>query len=165
MNAISEAKPTVPIKRPEMGRTSPIYIWRTGRTIFPSKKERAVAEIYVSRLRELMETGKSMGGVYWDCVEALKGMGVVRGAATVKRWLERGNVKDWMEEQLKSEAVDQFWTKERWLMVMTDHLAGKKRLANGDLYGMGMIAKVKHFEMPESVNFNNIQITQADGRA
>lgn len=52
------------------------------------------------------------------------------------------------------------------MAVMTDHLEGRKRLRDGDLYGMKLIASVNGFEQRDAVNLiNQINFTQIDGRA
>ena len=72
----------------------------------------------------------------------------------------------YMMEKVEESGVYAGWTKEHWYKVMTDHLSGRVRLKDGDLYGMNLIAKFKGWEQPNQFN-NNVQInfTQANGVA
>ena len=132
----------------------PAYVWKTGTTFFLSKKEKIVADTYV-RTRSWKE-----------CERALKAEGFIRKALTCKRWYEgKSHVREYVNEQFEVLGVFGAWTKERWMKVMHDHLMGINRLVDGDLYGMRLVAQVKGWDMPEVMNFNNFQITQANGRA
>ena len=135
---------------------SPSNIYR------PGKQEWVVASTYLKRFL----SGQSMKGIYDECVEALLRLGLRRRSSYVcKRWLEREHVKAWVEEELKLHAIGKYWTKERWLLKMTEHLEGRKRLLSGDLYGMKLVAGVMGWEVPETVGIQSIMITQSDGRA
>lgn len=104
---------------------------------------------------------------YASCVRKLKvEMGYEISPVTVKRWLERGHIKEWLAEQFDELGVTSGWTKEHWLKVMTDHLQGKERLKNGDLYAMKLIGDHKGWggETPQ-IAIGEINVVQSNGRA
>ena len=169
---------------------APIYVWRTGRTFYLSKKERCVADTF-------LETRS-----YAECSRELLKMGVRKNWLTCRRWLERPHIKEYMAEQFEERGMAAGWSKEHWLVVMTKHLKasadyesardeikiyegdlGRKgddpgaligmararermnramqdRLAPGDLYGMRLIASVLKFEMPDHLNITQINFME-----
>jgi hypothetical protein len=130
----------------------PVYIWKSGRVIYPSKKERVVAEAYIR------------SGSLAECERALRREGWVVSWKTCGRWLQRKNVQDWVMEKMEEGGVYAGWTRERWYKVMTDHIEGRKRLKDGDGYFMNLIAKYKGWETPVGGGvINNISIVQANG--
>lgn len=153
--AVNEAK--MPILATNMvdKSVSPQYIWKSGKTFFLSRKEKVVADCFIMT-RSIKEC----------CLKLHKECGKVVGVGAVRRWLERGHMKEYMAEQMEERGMTAGWTKERWVAVMTRHLKGEVRLANGDLYGMSLIAKVKGFEVPDVKDMGNLQIniTQSNGR-
>lgn len=131
----------------------PVYVWKTGKTIYPSKKERLVAEAYIR------------SGNLAECERVLRKEGWKVSWKTCGRWLKRKNVEEWVMEKMEESGVYAGWTRERWYKVMTDHLTGKKRLADGDGYFMNLVAKYKGWDMSGGVNVvNSINITQLDGK-
>ena len=127
---------------------APIYVWRTGRTFYLSKKERCVADTF-------LETRS-----YAECSRELLKMGVRKNWLTCRRWLERPHIKEYMAEQFEERGMAAGWSREHWLRVMTDHLMGRERLRDGDLYGMKLIASVLKFEMPDHLNITQINFTE-----
>jgi hypothetical protein len=130
----------------------PVYIWETGKSIYVSKKQRVVAEAWV-RTRNLKE-----------CERALKAEGWDYSWKTCGRWLRIKEVEEWVMQRMEECGVYAGWTRERWYKVMTDHIQGKKRLRDGDMYAMNLIAKYKGWETPVGGGvINNISIVQANG--
>ena len=136
------------IKEEVLKEVSPIYVWRTGRSYYLSKKEMVVADTFL-RTRN-----------YSECARELRKMGVKRDSLTCRRWLSRGHIREYMEEQFEERGICSGWTLEHWMRVMTEHLSGERRLGAGDLYGMSLIAKVRKFETPEVMNITQINFTE-----
>lgn len=150
MNELNTNIP-VPINQPQMPvlkandelkEVRPAYVWKTGRTIFLSKKETIVADTFL-RTRN-----------YAECARALQKEGFNKNWLTCKRWLDKSHVSEYLKEKFEELGVTAGWTEGRWLKVMTDHIQGKERLQGGDLYAMKLIAQVKGFGS-EGTNFNN----------
>lgn len=146
-----------PILAPNKAQVSgrAIYVWKHGKTMFLSAREHLIAEEFL--------TSRS----YASCVRKLKSeMGYELSPMTVMRWLRKGHIQEWLQEQLEERGVTAGWTKEHWLMVMTKHIQGKERLKNGDLYAMALIGKMKGWETKEAPTLiNEINIVQANGRS
>ena len=153
-------QPETPLVGRRVVSVKPMYIWKDSKVFRPSKKEYVVLEAYVKNW-SFREAGKALKEYMpWRKLDENK------FTALAKRWLE---TKDQMiarvGERLEERAVAEGWTKERWILIMTEHLQGKKRLASGDLYGMKLMSSIKGWDMPEGMNFNQtFNITQADGR-
>lgn len=131
----------------------PAYIWKTGTTFFLSRKQQVVADTF-------LETRS-----YAECSRRLREIGIKRSWLTCQRWLEMDHVKAYIQEQFEERGVYAGWTREHWMMVMTDHIQEKKRLAAGDLYAMKLIAGVKGWDMPTGPgSMTQINITQANGK-
>lgn len=153
---------TVPVVKPQSSVLAPqgmekglrpAYVWKTGKTFFLSKKQQIVADTF-------LETRN-----YSECSRRLKAEGIIRSSLTCQRWLELDHMKQYMLEKFEEKGIYSGWTKERWLLVMTEHLNGKKRLQNGDLYGMRLIQGHMGWDMPQGMGTNlQINITQANGR-
>ena len=138
--------------RPEtglLGEYNPIVYGVTPSRVYrPGKQEWVVASTYV---KELL-SGRSLHGVYGRCAKALIDLGFKeRSSLTCRRWLGREHIEAWIGEELKLHCIASYWTKERWLLKMTEHLEGRKRLANGDLYGMSLMSKVMGWDVPEGM--------------
>ena len=133
-----------------------IYVWKMGRGFQLSKREWCIAETFlkVRNYRECMMV------VNKECNSDLS-------ISTVRRWLERPHIKEWLGEQMEERGLMAGWTEGRWLKVVTDHIKGVKRLMVGDLYAMNLIAKVRGFEGGSSLISNNVQInfTQKNGES
>ena len=109
----------------------PYWIWGSGRSFYPSKWQRIVAERF-------LETYD-----YGECLKALESAGCRKvDKKTVMYWLKKEPLASWLREQVEERGLCEGWSKGRWLKVMTDHLQGVKRLMGGDLYGMKLIADV-----------------------
>lgn len=149
---------TMPLQRAEGpvlgGERKPVYIWSMGSSFMPSFTDSIIIEAYLKRFK------------YSDCVKALKErIGKVIGVEAVKRRMMKPHFKEWVAQVAREKGLWEGWTKERWLVVMTDHLEGKKRLMDGDLYGMKLIAGVKGFDMPKvEMNVGAINVVQRNGR-
>lgn len=144
--------PVLKVKEVDKSLTQ-VYTWKTGTSFFLSKKEWLVAETYLKTRS------------YAECEKALRKEGFDRTWQSCRRWLERDHVKKWMMEKLEESGVYAGWSKEHWFKVMTDHLSGKIRLKNGDLYGMKLIAEYKGWgEVQGGGVVNNINILQANGK-
>lgn len=148
MNDI-QVVPAMPLKRPEtidLRVVSPIYVWKTGRAFFLSKKEKIVADAFLATRS------------YAECERALKKEGFDKSWMTCKRWLERGHIKGYLMERFEEMGVCAGWDEAHWLAVMTRHLQGVERLASGDLYAMKLIADMKKFGNSGIMNQSNVQI-------
>lgn len=132
----------------------PAYIWRTGKTFFLSKKQQVVADTY-------LETRN-----FTECSRRLKEMGIKRSPLTCQRWLEMEHVKAYMGEQFEERGVYAGWTREHTVKVLSDHMMGVKRLANGDLYGIKLMAQLKGWgEVNTGMTLNqDIRIVQQNGK-
>lgn len=148
-NQVALKAPVIPITRD----LTPAYVWKTGRTIFLSKKERIVADAFIATRN------------YEECSQALMKEGWRKSRQTCRRWLEKSHIQDYLKEKFDEAGVYSGWTKEHWFKVMTDHLMGRERLANGDLYGMALIGKYKGWETPAVTQIGEINIVQANGRS
>ena len=144
-----------------LGEYNPIVYGVTPSNIYrPGKQEWVVASTYL----RMFLSGGSMVGVYEECARALKAGGFrAKTALTCRRWLDRSHVKQWVEEELKLQAIKHHWTRERWLLKMTEHLDGVRRLAQGDLYGMKLLASVMGWEAPEAAVVAQINFTERVG--
>lgn len=136
------------------------YVWATSMHFVPSKKEWVVAETYL----EGMKRGK---GSFKDCSDALLRAGWKRSPLTCQRWLEKDHVKAYLSQRLEEDGLLSGWTEGHWLKMMNDHVEGRKRLHNGDLYAMKLIGDFKKFFAKDEVNVFNqaITVTQANGNA
>ena len=173
----------------------PAYVWKTGVTFYLSKKEKIVADTYVRTQswkeceRALKAEGiirKALTCKRWYegkehikqyVHEQLEVLGVY-SAWTKERWMKVMHdhlmAKAEIEEaKMDMETFEQLLLEGKSLVALSGFElaknkfkeAKKKQLGSGDLYGMSLIAKVKHWEMPETMNFNSIILTQANGRA
>ena len=139
----------------ERSEIKPAYIWQSGTTFFPSKVETIIVEAYLKRQKVS------------DCVRALKDqLGKDISTSTVRRRMDRPHVQALIAQKLEESGLWEGWSKERWLVVMTKHLQGKERLANGDLYGMRLLAQVKGFDVgDQAVAIGSINFVQSNGKA
>lgn len=133
-----------------------VYVWKTGNTMQLSKREWVIADTFL-RTRSYAECSRN---VEKECGKKVNWL-------TCKRWIEgRSWVRDWMKEQIEERGMLEGWSEGRWLKVMTDHLEGRKRLMNGDLYAMKLIAQVKGWSNEGSAVFNQqINFMQSNGVA
>lgn len=172
----------------------PAYIWRTGKTFYLSKKEKLVADTfletrsYAECARKLKaEMGYGYGGL--TCKRWLDKQHIKEYMA--EQMEERGVYAGWTRERwmLKMtkhlEANSRYETAKNEMEGYKNMLAyapieavagisdcklrmaeaSKDRLAQGDLYGMNLIAKVKGWEMVEKgPMIGEINITQLNGR-
>ena len=137
----------------EASKVQPVYVWKTGTTMFLSKKQQLMLDAYVETL--------SLD----ECARVLEANGFDADKQDCKRWLEGELVKTHLEDRLREKSIANGWTRERWLLVMTEHLEGKKRLQSGDLYGMNVLAKVMGWDLPKGGGVvTNIQILQSNGK-
>ena len=126
-------QPGTPVLAPiEVGKD--IYVWKMGKGFVLSKREWVIAEAFL-KSRNYAECCRVVNK---ECNSDLSVM-------TVRRWLDRAHIKAWIGEQMEERGLMVGWTEGRWLKVMTDHIKGRDRLVNGDLYAMNLIAKVKGF--------------------
>lgn len=122
----------LPYKGNQEERWKPWYIWKARSTYYPSKVEMCIVEEFLQ--------SKS----YPRCVKAVKERcGKKISYPGVKACLERDHVKDFVFQRLDELGVYAGWDEAHWMWVMQRHLDGTERLKNGDLYGMGLIAKHK----------------------
>jgi|SRR3990167_1106318 len=131
---IPQEAPKFSIPAPVVMEVKDIYVWKSGRGFQLSKREWVIAETFL-KTHNYMEC---MRVVNKECNSDLS-------LSTIRRWLERPHIKVWLGEQMEERGLAVGWTEGRWLKVMTDHINGVKRLMNGDLYAMNLIAKVKGF--------------------
>ena len=131
-----------------------IYSWKLGKRMFLSKARKVIVDTY-------LETRN-----YHTCQEVLNRECKRKiSVPTIKRWLELPDVKAYIYEQFEEKGIYNGWTKEHWFKVMTDHLMGRERLANGDLYAMKLIGAMKGWEaQPVHNNLMNISIVQRNGK-
>lgn len=132
------------------GALTPAYVWKTGTTFFLSKKEKIVADTFLATRN------------YAECAKALKAEGFNRNWITCKRWLEKGHVKQYIEEQLEERGLLAGWSEGRWLKVMSDHMTGKQRMKMGDAYVMKLIGDNRgFFQQDKGLNvINQINFTE-----
>lgn len=148
MNELA-VSPVSPISKPkelEQKTVEAVYIWRTGRTFFLSKKETIVADTFLKTRS------------YAECARALKREGFDKNWLTCRRWLEKGHIKEYIAEKMEESGVMAGWTEGRWMLKMHRHVQGIERLQNGDLYAMKLIAQVKGFGVEGGGINNAIQI-------
>lgn len=143
-----------------LGGYNPVVYGVTPSNVYmPSKREWLIASTFVKALL----SGEGMRGIYQRCSDSIVVAGMKRvPQLTCKRWLEREHVQEWMEGELKLHAIKSYWTKERWLLRMTEHLDGIKRMANGDLYGMKLLASCMGWEAPEAQIVTQINFTERE---
>lgn len=123
-----------------------VYTWKHGRSMYLSAREHLIAEEFLSSRS------------FASCVRKLKSeMGYELSPMTIKRWLEKPHIKEWMGEQMEERGVYAGWTRERWMLRLTKHMQGVERLKNGDLYAMKLIAEYKGWKEVADVN-TNVQI-------
>lgn len=137
---------TVPVELDGPG--IPVYEWKSGSIFYLSKREKIVVDTF-------LKTGN-----YAACLRALAAEGMKAEVVTIKQWMEREHVKNYIEDKLKQKAITEGWTRERWVMMMTEHIEGRKRLQNGDLYAMKLMASVCGWETPEALNVTQINFTE-----
>lgn len=149
MNDVQIVPSQMPVKQAEKADlrvVSPVYVWKTGKTFFLSKKEKIVADTFLATRS------------YAECWRALKKEGFEKSWMTCKRWLERPHMKGYLMERFEEMGVSAGWDEAHWLMVMTRHLQGHERLQSGDLYAMKLIADMKGFGEKGIMNQSNVQI-------
>lgn len=123
----------------------PVYTWKTGKTMFLSARENLIAEEFLASRS------------YASCVRKLKSeMGYDLSPMTVMRWLKKPHIEMWLGEQMEERGIYAGWSKERWMLKMTEHLNGKDRLKQGDLFAMSLIAKHKGWGSDVTVNQQNM---------
>lgn len=138
-------------KRSEQAIIKPMYVWKTGRTLFLSKKETIVADTFLATRS------------YAECSRALKNEGFKKSWQTCMRWLERKHIKDYLNESMDEDAKYRSLTKEKWYGLVVDHLSGVKKMPPADFYLMKLAAEYKGWGMPEVVAIGQINVTQANG--
>lgn len=144
VNEIVVKEQTVPVRaiKEEVKVVTPVYIWKTGKTMFLSKKEKIVADTFLG------------SHSYIECERALKREGINRTWQSCRRWLQRERLQAYLNEQMEERGVYVGWTKERWYLKMTRHLDGTERLKDGDGYFMNLMAKYKGWGT-EGIQMNN----------
>lgn len=133
------------VKESERG-LRPIYVWKTGKAFYLSKKEEIVA-------RAFLETRS-----YAECARALMKEGYKKDWLTCRRWLEKDHMKGWIVEQMEERGVYAGWTREHFIKVLSDHVTGRNKLGSAELYSMNLIGKYRGYGEIGIMNHGNLQI-------
>jgi hypothetical protein len=133
-----------------VGELKPYWSWKEGKAFYPTPKERLVAETFIKTHS------------YKECERVLKLNGTPKSAQTCKRWLETERMADYIKEAMKERGLLAGWTKGRWLVVMTEHLDGTKRLKEGDLYAMKLMKDALNFSLEGVNSITQINFMQSD---
>jgi len=125
----------------------PVYSYERGLLMNMSKREKMICDEFV-RTRSYKSAGEVVG--------------VSERAA--RHYLKREHVARMVGERLVEGAKAEGWTRERWMAMMSDHLRGDKRLKEGDLYAMKLMATALQIGESQVFNmFNAVQFTQSNG--
>lgn len=99
-------------------------------------------------------------------VEVKKECGRDLSLGTIRKWLKKADVQEYLTERFEDIGFFNSWTKERWFGLMSRHILGERVMKGPDLYCMKLIGQFKGWGSEGLSQQTNVQInfTQKDGR-
>lgn len=154
MNDLVQGNVGKELQREGMGTVLPIYDWKVGKVFCISKRMKVVADEWM-RSRD-----------FGLCVVKLKEeCGIERGEGTLRVWMGTKVVKDYVSGCLREAGFFNSWSKEKWVGMMSEHLAGIRVMSGSDLYCMKLVGDALGYYMKEDKVFNQqINIVQRSGK-
>ena len=134
----------------------PYYSFVVNKMCFLRYYERLIAETFISTFN------------YVACVDnCFRELKKVVTLKKVRAVLKKDEVRRYMYEKMEENGVSNSWTKEKWVKMISDHIFGKKKMEESEMYGMKLIGDMMGWKDNMGAINNNIQInfTQSDGTA
>ena len=130
------------------------YSYKLGKPMFLSRTRKVLVDTFIQTRN------------YTMCQQVVeKECGKKLNVSTIKRLLDYPETQAYIAELFEDNAYFNSWTKEKWYGVMSRHISGKEKLANGDLYAMSLIGKFKGWEQEKGIGTAiQINFTEKSGR-